>query len=140
MANRHLELSQLWRCPVVWCTQWKGTQQDCVYHIRLVHAVPTSVKAVNLGKWFPPWTDALLFSQCGTPLIHHYRVFGWGGAYASLHMSFMSRLRAFTVQADADGHLARKWDSERLSRGRGGGGGRVSELCLGAPSLVALYN
>ena len=98
VANYHLELVQLWRCPVAWCTHWKGTPQDCVDHIRLVHTVPASVKAANSGKWFPPWTvsrdswhealkatvsgvstDALLFSRCGTPLIHRYHVFGQGG-------------------------------------------------------------
>ena len=33
VANYHLELAQLWRCHVSWCTQWKGTPQDCVDHI-----------------------------------------------------------------------------------------------------------
>ena len=49
------------------------------------------------GKWFPQWTvkhqtwsdalnprisgvstDVLLFSECGAPLVHHYRVFAKG--------------------------------------------------------------
>ena len=98
VANYHLELAQLWRCPVSWCTQWKDMPQDCVDHIRLAHAVPATVKAANLGRWFPPWTvsretwrealkstvsgvstDALLFSQNCTPLAHRYRVFGREG-------------------------------------------------------------
>ena len=93
----HLDLAQLGRCPVSWCTQWNGTPQDCIDHLHLAHAVPATVKTANLGKWFPPWmvkrqtlcdalnphisgvsTDVLLFSQCGAPLIHHYRVFGKG--------------------------------------------------------------
>ena len=45
VANYHLKLGQLWRCPVSWCTQWKGTPQDCINHIRLVHSVPVTVKA-----------------------------------------------------------------------------------------------
>ena len=56
VANYHLELAQLWCCPVSWCTQWKGTPQDCVDHIRLAHTVPATVKAANLGQWFPQWT------------------------------------------------------------------------------------
>ena len=28
MARCHLELAQLWRCPVSWCTVWKGAPQD----------------------------------------------------------------------------------------------------------------
>ena len=32
VANYHLKFAQLWRCPVSWCTIWKGTPQDCVDH------------------------------------------------------------------------------------------------------------
>ena len=55
-ASFHIDLAQLWRCPVSWCTTWKGTTQDCVDHIRQKHSVPNSVKAANLAHWFPPWT------------------------------------------------------------------------------------
>ena len=34
IALYHLELAQLWRCPVMWCTVWKGTAQDCIDHMR----------------------------------------------------------------------------------------------------------
>ena len=54
VSSFHLDLGQLWRCPVSWCTQWKGTPQDCVDHICKKHY--HSVKADNLGRWFPPWT------------------------------------------------------------------------------------
>ena len=103
VANYHLELAQLWRCAVSWCTIWKGTPQDCLDHIRLAHTVPATVKAANLGRWFPPWTvsrdkwrealqssvcvvptDALLFSQAGVPLVHRYRVFSRPGTHISL--------------------------------------------------------
>ena len=30
-AFYHLELVQLWRCPVTWCTVWKGTAQAGLY-------------------------------------------------------------------------------------------------------------
>ena len=30
----HLDLAQLWRCPVSWCTVWKGNPQDCMDHVR----------------------------------------------------------------------------------------------------------
>ena len=85
VANYHLNLGQLWQCPVSWCTQWKGTPQDCIDHMRLVHSVPVMVKAENMGRWLPSWTvtrdkwrvalkatvsgvstDALLFSRFGT--------------------------------------------------------------------------
>ena len=28
VALYHLDLAQLWRCPVDWCPVWKGTSQD----------------------------------------------------------------------------------------------------------------
>ena len=89
IAFYHLELAQLWRCPVMWCTVWKGTAQDCIDHMRRTHKVPLSVKAANLAKYFPAWTvtrdqwadmlmpsisgvaiDRLLFSRIGSPLCH----------------------------------------------------------------------
>ena len=92
IAFYHLELAQLWRCPVMWCTVWKGTAQDCIDHMRRTHKLPLSVKAVNLAKCFPAWTvsrvewskmlmacvssvaiDTLLFSRIGSPLCHRYR-------------------------------------------------------------------
>ena len=97
-------------------------------HIQLSHVVPPTVKSANLGKWFPPWTvsretwcdalnshvsgvstDVLLFSKNGAPLIHHYRVFGQSGAHASLCGRFIMKLRAFTVQAEAEA----KWACNR---------------------------
>ena len=84
IALYHMELTQLWRCPVTWCTVWKGTVQDCVNHIRQAHDILPVVKAANLARWFPPWTvtreqwtsmtrpaisgvavDTLLFSRIG---------------------------------------------------------------------------
>ena len=87
----HMELAQLWRCPVTWCTVWKGTAQDCVDHMRRVHDIPPVVKTANLASWFPPWTvtreqwtsmtrpaisgvavDTLLFRRIGVSLFHPY--------------------------------------------------------------------
>ena len=52
----HLDLAQLWRCPVPWCPVWKVTSQDCVDHMRRAHNTPITVKVGNLARWFPPWT------------------------------------------------------------------------------------
>ena len=52
IAFYHLELAQLWRCPVMWCTVWKGTAQDCIDHMRRIHRLPLSVKVANLAKYF----------------------------------------------------------------------------------------
>ena len=56
IALFHMELAHLWRCPVTWCTVWKGTAQDCVDHLRKTHEISQTVKAANLARYFPPWT------------------------------------------------------------------------------------
>ena len=96
------------RCPVTWCTVWRGTPQDCVDHMRLSHMVPASIRGSNLARWFPPWTvsrenwntalrssasgvatDVLLFSRIGAPLVHRYRVF----ARCRTHSAFRDKRR-----------------------------------------------
>ena len=135
-ANYHQDLAQLWRCPASWCTQWEGSPQDCVDHPRQAHAVPSTVEAANLGKWFPPWTvsreiwrealkpnvsgvsmDILLFSGRGASLGHHYRMFGGGSVHISLRGSYMTKLRAFTMQAEAAGRWARHGESAAVCPG-----------------------
>ena len=56
MMNTHLELGQLWRCPVEWCTVWKGSVRDCLDHLREKHGGSQFDALKNLGKFFPPWT------------------------------------------------------------------------------------
>ena len=56
VARCHLQLTQLWRCPVLWCTIWKGTSQDLMTHIVLGHKVPGEAKRACLQKLFPPRT------------------------------------------------------------------------------------
>ena len=34
VARLHLDLVQLRRCPIAWCTTWKGSPQDCLEHVR----------------------------------------------------------------------------------------------------------
>ena len=40
VAKFHLDLAQLWRCPVSGCTVWKGNPQDCMDHVRGANDVP----------------------------------------------------------------------------------------------------
>ena len=110
----HLELAQLWHCPVMWCTVWKGTAQDCIDHMRKTHKVPLSVKAANLAKYFPAWTvtreqwadmlmpsisgfviDTLLFSHLGLPLCHRYWLISLTGSHTAFRGMYLRRLRAF---------------------------------------------
>ena len=93
VARCHVDLAQLWRCPVSWCTVWKGTPQDLMDHVRNAHNVLERVQDIRMERLFPPWTvtrqvytesltlrhsgisnDVLLFSDIGLSLVHHYRV------------------------------------------------------------------
>ena len=110
VARCHLELAQLWRCPVLWCTVWKGAPKDLMDHVRGSHKVPEEVQHVKLESLIPPWTvtrkvymdsvmarhsgistDILLFS--GLSLTHHYRVHRRGGPHVSFRRNYMSQLR-----------------------------------------------
>ena len=74
----HLDLGQLWRCPIPWCSVWKGTAQDCVDHLYLQH------------------------------LVDRYRVFADSVPHQSLLGLFMTKLSAFTHQASAEARLVAK--------------------------------
>ena len=60
MMNNHLELGQLWWCPVEWCTVWKGSMADCLSHLQEKHGGSQFVALSNLGK----------FSPCGLSPVH----------------------------------------------------------------------
>ena len=98
-------------------------------HLRLAHAVPASVRTENLGKWFPPWTVKrqtwseplkrisgvstclLLYSECGHPLVHHYRVSTKGIS----HFSYLDDIRTFIMQSEAVGRWGQDKDTAQLS-------------------------
>ena len=105
VARRHLELAQLWRCSVSWCTVWRGAPQDLMYHIREAHNVPGEIRKLSLETFFPPWTvtrqvytESLasrhLFSDIGLSLVHHYRVHKRGLPHAALRGKYLAQLRA----------------------------------------------
>ena len=112
VARCHLDLAQLWRCPVSWCTVWKGAPQDLMDHVRGAHKVPEEVQYIRLETLFPPWTvthqvytdsltprhsgisnDVLLFSDIGLSLVHHYRVHKRGLPHVAFHRNYMSQFR-----------------------------------------------
>ena len=49
----HLELGQLWRCPVTWCAIWKGSGRA---HLAEKHGGSTPEIKTNVAQFFPPWT------------------------------------------------------------------------------------
>ena len=137
IAFYHLELAQLWRCPVMWCTVWKGTAQDCIDHMRRMHKVPLSVNAANLSKFFPAWTvtrelwadmlmpsisgvviDTLLFSRIGLSLCHRYWLISQTGSHAAFRGTYLRRLRAFLDESDSAvvRRLHRRLAQELVSR------------------------
>ena len=56
VARLHLDLVQLWRCPIAWCTTWKGSPHDCLEHLRNGHDAPWISKTASIEKYAPPWT------------------------------------------------------------------------------------
>ena len=113
VARLHLDLVQLWRCPIAWCTTWKGSPQDFLEHVRNGHDVLWISKTTSIEKYAPPWTvrrelwtdslrvehsgistDILLFSELGLSLKQHYRVYRGGLPHAVFRTDYMQRLRA----------------------------------------------
>ena len=113
VARLHLDLVQLWRCPIAWCTTWKGSPQDCLEHVRSGHDAPWVSKTASIEKYAPPWTvrrqlwtdslriehsgistDMLLFSEVGMPLTQHYRVYKGGLPHAVFRTDYLPRLRS----------------------------------------------
>ena len=126
VARRHLELAQLWRCPMSRCTVWRGAPQDLMDHILDGHNVPGEIRRVSLEMLFPPWTvtyqlyaeslsaqrfgilnDVLLFSEVGLSLVHHCRVHRVGRPHAMFRGKHLAQLRALlpvnTINPTADG-------------------------------------
>ena len=54
MVTFHLELAQLWRCPVEWCAIWKGSVRACLEHLTEKHGGSTFLALKNVAKFFPP--------------------------------------------------------------------------------------
>ena len=113
VARFYLDLAQLWRCPVPWCTVWKGTPQDCMDHLCGAHEVPWEVKSASLEQYLPPWTvtrqvwsdslttqhlgistDVLLFSDFHLSLVHHYRIHKRGLPHIAFRRNYLSQLHA----------------------------------------------
>ena len=113
VARLHLDLVQLWRCPIAWCTTWKGSPQDCLEHLRNGHDAPWISKTASIEKYAPQWTvrrelwtdslrvehsgistDILLFSELELSLTLHYRAYRGGLPHAVFRTDYIERLRA----------------------------------------------
>ena len=47
VINSHLELGQLWCCPVEWCAVWKCSVRDCLGHLNDKHGMRIGVWATD---------------------------------------------------------------------------------------------
>ena len=116
IMDYHLELGQLWRCPVEWCSIWKGSVQDCLDHLRSKH---DGAQLMALKSWesFPPppprtvlqefWcaalrpdvsgvaTDVKLFHEAECRLVHRYQIYQDPMPHVSLQGKVMAKLHAF---------------------------------------------
>ena len=53
MIASHLELGQLWRCPVTWCAVWKGSGRACLEHLEEKHGGSALKITTNVAQFFP---------------------------------------------------------------------------------------
>ena len=120
----HLELGQLWRCPVEWCAVWKCSVSDCREHFNEKHGGSASLDFGNVSRSFPPWTvtrniwqaalrpdvsgiavDVCLFHKAGCRLIHKYRVHKDPLPHPALREGIIPNLLSFVDRAMAIAQL-----------------------------------
>ena len=103
VARLHLDLVQLWRCPIAWCTTWKGSPQDCLSGVvMMLHGSrkrpasrSTLLRGLSVGSYGRTRYNFhwLLFSEVGMALTQHYRVYKGGLPHAVFRTDYMNRLR-----------------------------------------------
>ena len=63
VARLHLDLVQLWRCPIAWCTTWKGSPHDCLEHVQSGHDAPWVSKTASIEKYAPRGRSVASYGQ-----------------------------------------------------------------------------
>ena len=116
VADFHLGLAQLWRCPISWCTIWAGSQSECMDHIRMGHTNWRPATS-RVEEFIPPWTvsrefwteslkaehsgismDIVLFGKIGLSLVHHYRIHRDGLPHIAFRRDYVTQLRTLLKQ------------------------------------------
>ena len=124
MIASHLELGQLWRCPVTWCAVWKGSGRACLEHLAERHGGSALRITTNVAQFFSPWTvtrdvwhdafrpdvsgvsvDALLCHEAGSRLVHRYRVYKDPFPHPALRDGVIPRLLSCVGRAMAIARL-----------------------------------
>ena len=110
MMCYHLDLGQLWRCPVEWCVVWKGSVRECRDHFNDKHSGSETLEFDRVLKSFPAWTvtlpevsgiavDVRLFHESGKRLIHKYRVYQDPLPHLALREGRITKLLSFVNRA-----------------------------------------
>ena len=118
MMCYHLDLGQLWRCPVEWCAVWKGSVRECRDYFNDKHSGSETLEFDEVSKSFPAWTvtrdfwkqalkpevsgisvDVRLFHESGKRLIHKYRVYRDPLPHPALHEGRITKLLSFVNRA-----------------------------------------
>ena len=124
MMCHHLDLGQLWRCPVEWCAVWKGSVRECRDHFNEKHSGSETIDFDKVSKSFPAWTvpqdfweqalkpeisgiavDIKLFLESGRRLVHKYRVYRDPLPHPALREGRISRLISLANRAMAIAQL-----------------------------------
>ena len=124
MTEFHLELGQLWRCPVEWCAVWKGTVRECRENFDEKHGGSATLDFGKVPKPFTPWTvprsvwktalrsdvsgvavDVKLFHEAGCRLVHKYRVYRDPLPHTALRGGVIPKLLSVAVRAMAIARL-----------------------------------
>ena len=124
MMCHHLDLGQLWRCPVEWCAMWKGSVRECRDHFNEKHSGSETIDFDKVSKAFPAWTvtrdfwkqalqpeisgiavDIMLFRESGQRLVHKYRVYRDPLPHPALREGKISRLISLANRARAIAQL-----------------------------------
>ena len=94
MMCYHLDLGQLWRCPVEWCAVWKGSVRECRDHFNDKHSGSETLDFDRVSKSFPAWTVTRDFWERQDPLPH-----------PALRKGRITRLLSFVNRAMVIGQL-----------------------------------
>ena len=124
MMCHHLDLGQLWRCPVEWCAVWKGSVRECRDHFNEKHSGSETIDFDRVSKAFPAWTvtrefwkralqpeisgiavDVSLFHESRRRLVHKYRVYRDPLPHPALREGKISRLISMANRAMAVAQL-----------------------------------
>ena len=96
VARLHLDLVQLWRCPIAWCTSGLSGVVMMLHGSRKRPASrSTLLRGLSVGSYERTRYDFhwLLFSEVAMALTQHYRVYKGGLPHAVFRTDYMNRLR-----------------------------------------------